>query len=120
MESDSCGPYCGANPARRGFHLCAPLFGSDIGTRARPEFTRRPDGNSPCPCCSCKKYKRCCLDPEREVVLKADAFKELLGLASMFALLRLDCPEFDAWIDARRQTEVTRASIEEAGGARAC
>lgn len=33
----------GANPARRGLHLRAPLFGSDIGTRARPEFTGRPD-----------------------------------------------------------------------------
>ncbi len=33
----------------------------------------------------------------------------------MFPLLRPDRPEFDAWVDARRETEVTRASIEEAG-----
>jgi hypothetical protein len=33
----------------------------------------------------------------------------------MFPLLRPDCPEFDAWVHARPETEVTRASIEEAG-----
>src|SRR2546422_9983432 len=33
----------------------------------------------------------------------------------MFPLLRPDSPEFDAWVDARRESEVTRASIEEAG-----
>jgi hypothetical protein len=33
----------------------------------------------------------------------------------MFPLLRPDSPEFDAWVDARREAEVTRASIEEAG-----
>jgi hypothetical protein len=34
----------------------------------------------------------------------------------MFPLLRPDCPEFDAWLDARRKAEVTRATIEDAGG----
>jgi hypothetical protein len=121
------GRRCGANPARRGFHLRAPLFGSDIGTRARPgTYTtsgrvHRLGGislvprNTPCPCGSGKKYKRCCLDRERELVRNADAFDELFGLASMFPLLRPDSPEFDAWVDARREAEVTRASIEEAG-----
>src|SRR2546426_8881644 len=33
----------------------------------------------------------------------------------MFPLLRPDSPEFDAWVDARPESEVTRASIEEAG-----
>ncbi len=33
----------------------------------------------------------------------------------MFPLLRPDSPEFDAWVDTRRDAEVTRASIEEAG-----
>ena len=33
----------------------------------------------------------------------------------MFPLLRPDCPKFDAWVDTRREAEVTRASIEEAG-----
>jgi hypothetical protein len=33
----------------------------------------------------------------------------------MFPLLRPDSPEFDAWVDTRREAEVTRASIEEAG-----
>jgi hypothetical protein len=33
----------------------------------------------------------------------------------MFPLLRPDCPEFDAWVDARRESEVTRVSIDEAG-----
>ena len=47
--------------------------------------------------------------------MKADALEELFGLASMFPLLRPDSPEFDAWLDARRESEVTRASIEEAG-----
>src|SRR5712691_3879872 len=32
-------PLEGAKPARRGFHLRAPLFGSGIGTRARPDLT---------------------------------------------------------------------------------
>ena len=62
-----------------------------------------------------KKYKRCCLDRERELVRSADAFEELFGLASMFPLLRPDSHEFDAWLDARRDSQVTRASIEEAG-----
>lgn len=60
------------------------------------------------------KYKRCCLDREPELVQRADAFEELFGLASMFPLLRPDCPEFDAWVDARPGSEVTRASIDEA------
>jgi hypothetical protein len=71
--------------------------------------------NTPCPCGSGKKYKRCCLDRERELVRRADAFEELFGLASMFPLLRPDSPEFDAWVDSRREVEVTRALIEEAG-----
>jgi len=71
--------------------------------------------NSPCPCGSGKKYKRCCLDRERELVRRSDAFEELFGLATMFPLLRPDSPGFDAWVDARRESEVTRASIEEAG-----
>ena len=33
----------------------------------------------------------------------------------MFPLLRPDSPDFDAWVDARREAEVTRTSIEEAG-----
>ncbi len=33
----------------------------------------------------------------------------------MFPLLRPDSPEFDAWVDTRREAEVTRASIEEGG-----
>jgi hypothetical protein len=33
----------------------------------------------------------------------------------MFPLLRPDSPEFDAWVAARRGSDVTRASIEEAG-----
>jgi hypothetical protein len=41
--------------------------------------------------------------------------EELVGLGSMFPLLRPDCPEFDAWVDARPESEATRASIEEAG-----
>lgn len=127
MESDSCGPCCGANPARRGFHLHAPLFGSDI-RHPRPTRIYTTSGrvhrlngislvprNSPCPCGSGKKYKRCCLDRERELVVKADALEELFGLASMFPLLRPDCPELDAWVDTRRESEVTRASIEEVG-----
>ena len=48
-------------------------------------------------------------------MLKADALEELLGLASMFPLLRPDCPEFDAWMDVREETEITRALIEEGG-----
>jgi hypothetical protein len=71
--------------------------------------------NTSCPCGSGKKDKRCCLDRERELVRGADAFEELFGLACMFPLLRPDSPEFDAWVDARRESEVTRASIEEAG-----
>lgn len=71
--------------------------------------------NAPCPCGSGLKYKRCCLDRERELLRKTDALEELLGLASMFPLLRPDCPAFDAWLDARWEVEVTRASIEEAG-----
>jgi hypothetical protein len=39
----------------------------------------------------------------------------LFGLASMFPLLRPDCPEFDAWLDARQATEITRELIEEGG-----
>jgi hypothetical protein len=33
----------------------------------------------------------------------------------MFPVLRPDCPDFDEWVGARRESEVTRASIEEAG-----
>jgi hypothetical protein len=71
--------------------------------------------NAPCPCGSGLKYKRCCLDRERELVRRRDALEELMGLGSMFPLLRPDCPELDAWLDVRRESEVTRALIEEAG-----
>jgi hypothetical protein len=33
----------------------------------------------------------------------------------MFPLLRPDCPDFDAWLDARQATEITRELIEEGG-----
>lgn len=71
--------------------------------------------NAPCPCGSGMKYKRCCIDRERELVRRADALEELFGLASMFPLLRPDCPELDAWLDAQRDGDVTRELIEEAG-----
>ena len=105
-----------ANPARRGFHLRAPLFGSGISTRARGRPYRTSGRtsrlarislvprNAPCPCGSGKKYKRCCLDRERELFRKADVVEELFGLASMFPLLRPDCPEFDLWLDAQERT----------------
>jgi hypothetical protein len=71
--------------------------------------------NSRCPCGSGIKYKRCCLDRERELVRRVDALEELVGLGSMFPLLRPDCPELDAWLDVRQDSDVTRALIEEAG-----
>lgn len=70
--------------------------------------------NAPCPCGSGLKYKRCCLDRERELVRKADVLEELLGLATMFPLLRPDSRELDALLDARPDPEVTKGLIEEA------
>ena len=70
--------------------------------------------NAPCPCGSGLKYKRCCLDRERELVRKADVLEELLSLPTMFPLLRPDSRELDAFLDARSDPEVTKGLIDEA------
>jgi hypothetical protein len=121
MESDSVGRCCGQTcaaglPSPRPalwFRHRHPRPGRPYTSSGR---AHRLGGislvprNSPCPCGSGKKYKHCCLDRERELVRRADAFEELFGLASMFPLLRPDSPEFNAWVDARREAEVTRES----------
>jgi len=111
---------------RGGLASLRPLFGSD--THPRPGRPYTTSGrihtlagislvprNSPCLCGSGKKYKRCCLDRERELPRKCDALEELVGLGSMFPLLRPDCPEFDAWAATRQTDDVTRELIEEGG-----
>ena len=37
----------------------------------------------------------------------------LLGLASMFPLLRPDCPEFDEWLDAQDPSQMTETMLED-------
>src|SRR6266566_1340641 len=117
----------GGKPARRGFHLRAPLFGS--GTTPAPATNpNAPSGegstvppmalvprNAPCPCGSGLKYKRCCLDRERELARTADALEVLGGLASLFPLMRPCGGELEEWLAAHAtpdpDPETTAAGI---------
>ena len=56
--------------------------------------------NAPCPCGSGLKYKRCCLDRERELARRADALEVLGGLASLFPLMRPSGGELEEWLAA--------------------
>jgi SEC-C motif len=123
MESDSCGPSVGSI-LRGGASISAPR--SLVRTRhPRPGRTIYPSGrlrrlatislvsrNNPCPCGSGKKYKRCCIDREPELVRKAQVADVLLGLATMFPLLRPECPEFDAWLEAQDASQMSETMVE--------
>ena len=56
--------------------------------------------NAPCPCGSGLKYKRCCLDRERELARRADALEVLGGLAALFPLMRPCGGELEEWLAA--------------------
>jgi hypothetical protein len=68
--------------------------------------------NAPCPCGSGLKYKKCCLDRERELEAEADALEELLSLASLFPLLRPFDPRFEAWAAATSGDDLTQDLVE--------
>src|SRR4051812_13727897 len=71
--------------------------------------------NVPCPCGSGLKYKRCCIDRERELGRCAEALEELLALPSLFPLLRPADDAFERWAEEHAGAELTRALIEEGG-----
>ena len=114
----------GGKPARRGFHLRAPLFGS--GTTPAPAANpNAPSGegstvppmalvprNAPCPCGSGLKYKRCCLDRERELARRADALEVLGGLAALFPLMRPCGGELEEWLAAHATPDPDPETID--------
>jgi hypothetical protein len=61
--------------------------------------------NAPCPCGSGLKYKRCCIDRERELVRRAEALVVLGGLASLFPLMRPCGGELEEWLAAHATPE---------------
>lgn len=71
--------------------------------------------NAPCPCGAGRKYKRCCIDRERELVRRNEALEELLALPSLFPLLRPADDSFERWAEQHAGAEPMRALIEEGG-----
>ena len=69
--------------------------------------------NSPCPCGSGLKYKRCCVDHERELVRRSAAREELLTLPALFPLLRPPDEAFERSVDEHAGARPTRELIEE-------
>jgi hypothetical protein len=56
--------------------------------------------NASCPCGSGRKYKKCCIDREAELLRRAEALEELVALGTLFPLLRPDSDEFELWASA--------------------
>jgi hypothetical protein len=71
--------------------------------------------NAPCPCGSGLKYKRCCIERERELLAEAEALEELLALPSISPLLRPCEAAFEAWLDGVDEGEITRQLVEDGG-----
>ncbi len=55
--------------------------------------------NDPCPCGSGRKYKRCCIERKAELRRRAEAIEDLLGLATLFPVLRPLDAAFERWAD---------------------
>jgi SEC-C motif len=68
--------------------------------------------NAPCPCGSALKYKRCCLERDRELERQAEALEELLALPSVFPLLRPLDSRFEAWTASVGEAAPTRELVE--------
>lgn len=69
--------------------------------------------NAPCPCGSGLKYKRCCIDRERELLRRASALEELVGLPRLFPRLRPSEPEFEAWASSLAAGELSPELIDD-------
>ena len=69
--------------------------------------------NERCPCGSGKKYKRCCIERESELVRQADAIEVLLALPTLFPLLRPLDGEFEQWLAEHAVPEPSTDLIEE-------
>ena len=73
--------------------------------------------NAACPCGSGLKYKRCCLDRERDleraVTRKVETLDELMALPTLFPLARPDGPEFEAWAAERATDDPTLELVDE-------
>jgi len=67
--------------------------------------------NAPCPCGSGRKYKRCCIDREREFARKVDAMEILSGLGSLFPLMRPCGAELEGWLAAHATPEPNAETI---------
>ena len=68
--------------------------------------------NAPCPCGSGLKYKRCCLNRERELVRNADALEVLSGLGALFPLMRPCGGDLESWLAAHASPEPDPEAIE--------
>ena len=68
--------------------------------------------NAPCPCGSGVKYKRCCSSRERELAREADALEVLVGLGSLFPLMRPCGGDFEPWLAAHATSEPDRETID--------
>jgi hypothetical protein len=69
--------------------------------------------NAPCPCGSGIKYKRCCIARERELERQADALEVLVGLGSLFPLMRPCGGGFEPWLASHATSEPDRETIDE-------
>lgn len=69
--------------------------------------------NEPCPCGSGRKYKRCCLDREQELIRRAGALEEAKTMALLFPRLRPLGEEFEAWAGSAATDELSAKLILE-------
>lgn len=108
METRLLWPSKG-KPARRSFHLLAPLFGPaatpapckrisvSSGQSRSVRRVSRFGRNDPCPCASGRKFKRCCIDRAEEVERREEAAGALYRLAEPFPLLRPTSLALERW-----------------------
>jgi len=68
--------------------------------------------NNPCPCGSGRKYKRCCIAREPELRRRAEATEDLLGLATLFPVLRPLDAAFEQWAGGGEPFEASRENVD--------
>src|SRR5213593_3983966 len=70
--------------------------------------------NASCPCGSGRKYKKCCIDREAELLRRAEALEELVALGAFFPLLRPDSEEFELLATKHATADPSTELIERA------
>jgi hypothetical protein len=70
--------------------------------------------NASCPCGSGRKYKKCCIAREADLMRRAEALEELVALGTLFPLLRPESEEFELWAAAHATADPSTELIERA------